>query len=345
MPSDTRTALTIHEVTAADEAAVEEAYQIRKITRAYEIPDFPPVCRRQHYGYFERSWPGTKSRFFLARSGGRAVGFLEVNLPQLDNLDNVMVEIYVPPAERRRGVGRALFEHAVALTREIGRKRIMSDTVTPVDGGPERDPAGTEFAAAMGMSEALRDVRRRLVAGTVGDDELDRLLADAYAKADGYSLVTWTDSAPDEYLDDIAILDGRLIQDAPMGDLKYEPMKVDADRIRAADEARAAWGSRQVNAAMRHDGSGHLVAWSGLHQQFSVHDHAWQGITIVHPAHRGHRLGTIVKIENYRQAQRVLPGLRNIDTWNAAVNDFMISINEAMGFRAVDGGISWQMDV
>ena len=34
-----------------------------------------------------------------------------------------------------------------------------------------------------------------------------------------------------------------------------------------------------------------------------------------------------------------------MDTWNAAVNDHMISINEAMGFRPVDGWNNFQLNL
>jgi hypothetical protein len=60
---------------------------------------------------------------------------------------------------------------------------------------------------------------------------------------------------------------------------------------------------------------------------------------------RGHRLGTIVKIANLRHAMAGEPALRVINTWNAAVNDHMISINEALGFRPVDALVNWQQEV
>jgi hypothetical protein len=70
-----------------------------------------------------------------------------------------------------------------------------------------------------------------------------------------------------------------------------------------------------------------------------------QLITLVDPPHRGHRLGTIVKIANLRYAMAGEPALRVVDTWNAAVNDHMISINEAIGFRAMDALVDWQRTI
>jgi hypothetical protein len=49
-----------------------------------------------------------------------------------------------------------------------------------------------------------------------------------------------------------------------------------------------------------------------------------------------------VKIANLQYVIAAEPLLRVITTWNAAVNDHMISINEAVGFRPVDMLVNWQ---
>jgi hypothetical protein len=77
----------------------------------------------------------------------------------------------------------------------------------------------------------------------------------------------------------------------------------------------------------------------------TVPEHAWQGITLVAPEHRGHRLGTIVKIENLRYALAHESALASIDTWNAEVNQYMIAINEAMGYRAIEVSVDWQQEL
>ena len=61
--------------------------------------------------------------------------------------------------------------------------------------------------------------------------------------------------------------------------------------------------------------------------------HAWQNITIVDPLHRGHRLGALIKVANLRYVLEARPNLEIIDTGNAYVNSYMISINEEMGFQ------------
>ena len=94
-----------------------------------------------------------------------------------------------------------------------------------------------------------------------------------------------------------------------------------------------------------HDGSGELAAWTHIAFEADQTHHAWQEITLVHPGHRGRRLGMLVKLENLLAAIADEPALRHIDTWNAAENTHMIAINEAMGFRPVDAWVSWQQEI
>jgi GNAT superfamily N-acetyltransferase len=330
----------------ADASVVDGAFQVLQRARSHDIPDFPPLSRHRFEVSLRVAWPSERVIRWVARAGADVVGHLEVNFPMLDNLDNAFVEITVDPEYRRRGLGRALYEHAVAFVKAEGRRRLMALTPDmPFGDGLAPDPGGSAFAPAMGMINALDDVRRRLDLTDVDQVALEVALAAAWIKAEGYSLVRWAERTPDEFVDDVAYLDGRLSIDAPLGDLVWEQDKVDAARIRAAEDVRAQYGNRNVSTAARHDASGRIVAWSALMQERGNHDHAWQGITIVDPDHRGHRLGTIVKIENLRYAVSEFPALRFIDTWNAAVNDYMISINELMGFRKKELWRNWQQEV
>jgi GNAT superfamily N-acetyltransferase len=335
--------LAVSPLDVTDDAATEQAYEITAACVAADRPDFPPTCRQHFFGGLRHPMPGNRPQHALAHLDGVPVGYLELGLPYLDNTDNAEVEIHVLPAYRRRGVGRALHEYAVRVVRGLGRKRIIGMSVAPLPGGPARSEPGTPFAAALGAKAALADVRRRLDVTALDEAGLDRLLEAARPRAAGYSLVRWQGAVPAEYVDDVAYLDGRLLEDAPMGDLEWEPEKVDAARVRAVEAARVVRGRRGYHAGMRDDETGRLVAWTMLDFGATSPWHAFQQITIVEPRHRGHRLGTIVKVENLRYAMAHEPGLRVVDTWNAAVNDHMISINEAMGFRPVDGWNSWQL--
>ena len=100
-----------------------------------------------------------------------------------------------------------------------------------------------------------------------------------------------------------------------MGDLAWEPEKVDADRVRKAGAAAARPRHRRYHAGVEHVATGRLVAWTTLAGTGRHPDALWQHITIVEPRHRGHRLGMIVKMENLRHAREHRPQLTAIDTW------------------------------
>jgi GNAT superfamily N-acetyltransferase len=327
-----------------DEATFEAVQSLRVAVEAAEVPDFPPPCRYAFRG--ELTFPRTTRRAerFVARTGGEVTGFLALDLPLRENLENVDVSIAVHPAHRRRGVGRALYAYLLERMRELGRIRYAAGTVEALPGGPTRDDAGGRFAAGVGAKPALDEVRRRLDLTTLDQPGLDRMVGQARAKATGYQVVTWRDRTPERYAADAGYLDGRLISDAPMGDLRWEPPQIDIARLRESEEALAAGRWHLYSAGAVHQPTDRLVALTTIARQETSPWHAFQWITLVDPPHRGHRLGALVKVENLRFARDHEPELRVIDTWNAAVNRHMISINEAIGFRPVDAWVNWQQE-
>jgi hypothetical protein len=74
----------------------------------------------------------------------------------------------------------------------------------------------------------------------------------------------------------------------------------------------------------------------------STPNQSWQMITVVHPEHRGSRLGLAVKLANLEALALAAPEVESIITGNAATNAPMIVVNDMMGFE-IDGiGGFWQ---
>jgi len=338
-------ALVTHQVTASDAAGVDGTAQVAAGVREHDWPEEPPTLPRMVALSLEHPFPGRQSELYLASRDGAPAGRLLLTFPMLDNLSNVFVELEVAPAHRRNGIGRRLLALAEERARARGRSRLMADTAWSLPGLPARDGAGVAFARAAGFAAALSDVQRRLDLRHLDEPALDAMLAEARAKAAGYRLVQWRDSAPEEYVDDVAYLDSRLVEDAPMGDLKWEPEKVDADRIRKSEKVRAARGQHSRHTGAVHEETGRLVAWTAIGGDRQLDWFAWQGITIVEPRHRGHRLGALVKVANLRSVRAADPAVRVIDTFNAEANTHMIAINEAMGFRPLYAWQAWQRDL
>ncbi|WP_091452542.1 GNAT family N-acetyltransferase [Micromonospora inyonensis] len=329
----------------SDQAAIDAAFQVAAAAQAVDLPDFPELSRQQFEGGIRHPMPGKTHLTALATLDDVPVGYLNLYLSHVENVDNAGVDLVVHPAHRRRGVGRALYQHAVRVLREHGRKRIIAASVGPLPEGPERPAVGARFAAALGAQPALGEVRRRLVVDRLDHAALGALLADARERATGYRTITWQAETPEAYVADVGYLDSRLVLDSPTGDLVIEPDHVDADRVRGIERALAARGRAPYHCGVVHEESGRLVAWTMIIVLPSIPRHADQQITIVDPEHRGRRLGLLAKIENLRYVLAHEPELREIDTWNAADNRHMIAINEQLGFRPVDAWTNWQLDL
>jgi GNAT superfamily N-acetyltransferase len=302
------------------------AFEIDRAAAESDTPDIPIGTFEAYRARQRHPWPGHDLEQYLAVRDGVPAGHLELGLPQLDNLANVNVQLFVHPEQRRRGVGRALFAHAVERTRALGRRHLI---------GPSTD-GGAAFAKAMGAAAGLVEVRSRLDLATTAEP------ADTSVAA-GYRLARWTNVAPAEFLDDLGRLDSRLNVDAPIGDLAWEVEQIDAARVRAAEEAMRVRRRTAFHTGAVHEDSGRLIAWTMIAGQDDTAWHAWQNITIVDPGHRGHGLGLTIKNQNLRYARSSRPGLRAIDTFNAAANDHMLRINRTMGFRAVEQWTQWQV--
>lgn len=333
-------------ISSANYAEARECLTIINRAREVDLPGFPPLPERSFRVGLDHPWPGNLVEQYLVRLDGKPAGRIEISLPQLDNVDNVFADILTDPDLRRHGVGTAMVQFVLDRARELGRLRVAAHSPAPLPGsGLPINPAISALAAHFGFKPVLPEVRRVLDLDTVDNEALDRMLAEAWAKADGYRLVQWSGPAPDELIDDIAYLDGRLVSDAPMGDLTIEAENVDAARIRLAEEAVLARGRRNYDTGLIHNESGRLVCWTLIAAEEGVDWHAWQQITIVDPDHRGHRLGTIAKIENLRYFTAAEPTVRQIGTFNAAANTYMIAINEAMGFRPMHAFENWQLEL
>jgi GNAT superfamily N-acetyltransferase len=320
-----------------DEAAALRAYEIRGAGWRKITPDIPYESAAHFLSGIRLPAPGSGTERALAYLDGAPAGYLYLELPLLDNLDNAGAELWVTPAHRRRGVGRALWTHATARIRALGRKRITAESVDSAE--------ASGFAAAVGAAAALRETRSRLDITTIDEQRLNAMVADAWSHADGYQLIRWHGVPPERYIDHVAYLDSRFITDAPMGDLEWEPENIDADRVRKHEQRWVDRGVGRYHTGMVHSESDRLVAWTTLSGAADTPTHLWQHITLVDPLHRGHRLGMIVKVANLAYAREHRPALTAIDTWNAISNEYMLAINRAMGFRAVDTWAEWQRTV
>ncbi|HMD22556.1 MAG TPA: GNAT family N-acetyltransferase, partial [Streptosporangiaceae bacterium] len=330
--------MQIKRVDPADADTIRACFEVFLAAQQADEPDGPWMTERPFRGWLTVGWGGDPREIWAAEGQDELVaGWYRLELPDLENLDQAELTLVVHPAQRRHGIGRALLTHAAARAAEHGRSVLSGPTRLGGD--------GEAFARATGARQGLVDVQRVTDVRATGDDQLARLRATAEQKASEYSLVSWTGLVPEEFIEQAAGLFAAL-NDAPH-DPGTAPAVWDARRVRErVNDLRPAYGLRIYSVAARHDATGELAGLTEV--AVDPADPGWghQMLTGVIRAHRGHRLGLLVKVAMAEWLKAAEPQLERIETWNAQSNQYMIAVNEALGYTILGRpGGWWKLEV
>jgi GNAT superfamily N-acetyltransferase len=321
----------------SDTGALRACHALFASCRPVDDPAMPEMSLPVFSGWFSMGWDYCPREAWMVpgTQDGTPAAWCLLELPGGESKNAAPVSITVAPGERRRGIGTALLRNAARRAARRGRTVLAGET--------RQDVPGSAFAAAAGARPGLTAARRVLDLAEVTEGLLRTLRGQAEKASVGYSLLSWQGPCPQEYLDQVAAVQNAFA-DAPHSPGE-EPQQVTGLRVRQNELRTAAQGLRQYTVAARHDGTGQLAALT----QLSVDplEPAWgfQELTAVDRAHRGHRLGLLVKVAMLDLLGKAEPGLRHIHTGNADANRHMIAINDALGFRVLDRILSWQLDV
>ncbi|MGA2827283.1 MAG: GNAT family N-acetyltransferase [Streptosporangiaceae bacterium] len=320
---------------ARDEGAARALHRIHVENTPVDDPGFPPKSPRVFRGYLAQGWTAEPHEAWLASVAGDAVGGYILELPDRENRDRAAVTAMVPPGRRRAGLGTGLLRHAAARARDAGRSTLTGFTR---DGS-----AGDGFARAAGAVADLAEIVRKLDVGEIPSGLLAELRASTKAAAAGYTLVNWAGHYPDAYLDQVARLN-EAMGDAPRGPGE-EVQSWDAVRVRAADDRAVAQGLRHYSVAACDEVSGELAGLTELAVDQADPEWGHQEMTVVARAHRGHRLGLLLKVAMLELLAEREPQLKWIITGNAASNAHMIAVNDALGYRVSSQWTFWRLPV
>jgi GNAT superfamily N-acetyltransferase len=324
--------LRIERWDTADQDTVSACYEVFRAAHLADEPLDPPRSAGSFSTRLMESPDKNPGELWVvpgAETGGAAVAYYWLGLPDLENRDRAYLALVVHPAARRRGIGRALLRHAAAHAADNAR--------SVLDGEVVEDSAGDAFARRIGATLALEEVRRvqdlrKIPPGRVAD-----LRQSAERAAAGYSLVTWTGPVPDEYCGRVAEV-FNAFNDAPRG-AGMEDEVWDADRVRERTGSLLRAGHlRGYTVAAVHDATGEMAGFTSIVVDPEHPEWAYQQLTAVTRPHRGHRLGLLVKTVMLEWLAEAEPKLERIKTGNAAVNEYMIAVNETLGYEVMKPG-------
>lgn len=301
-----------------------------------QFGDFHTAFLASHAEEWDRPYSAVEQRAeFLDGSGyeipfgliarddsGAVVGTGSLFLPQKDNLSLGYLGIGVSPDHRRRGHGSALLAELTDMARAHGRTALMIEARWDA---AEESVGNRLFAEATGFRLDLVDAHRVLF--------LPAEIAEA-AVRDGYTIRTWRDGCPEEFLDQYANLLALIVQEAPSGEFPLENEFFDAARIRS-DEQLLRQQQRIMQVAVAVSPDGVLAGHTQLVFPETDPENVYQWDTLVLGEHRGHGLGFSLKAAAMVASTDLLAGRRWVHTYNAVANGPMIAVNERLGFRLV----------
>lgn len=320
------------EVDPHDEAALRDYWETEQKAIRHDRPD--AIIRTWDALRHSTQTPGPfRHRELLAlRAGGRTVGVADLGFWLQGNDHLAGLEVNVLADHRRRGIGRAIFDEAERRRRARDRTAVCGEAYVSEGQTLETSPAGL-FATAMGMTSAHQE-DHLVLRLPVDDDRETRLRAAVVGYASAYDVVTWGDRCPEEYVEAFCAMNTQMSADVPSGDLDVEAVVWDEARLRASEE-RTARSYRQVIAAARRHEDGTFAGYTQLYLPHGE-DHVLQDDTLVMPAHRGHRLGAVLKLATLDQVRRDHPERRTLHTWTEPDNHAMYRTNLGFGYVAVE---------
>jgi len=321
---------------AADARALESCHHLVQESIEADQPD----QARWSLGAFRAKWvegfSGSPQETWLAADDrGDIAGCYLLTLPARENLSMASVVLRVAPDRRRAGIGSALLRHCEDRARLAGRTRLTGEAWD--------DTSGAAFAKVLGASPGIAEVHRTLYLTDEVRGRLPGLRRAAEEHATGYSLLSWVGPTPEDRLEHVAAVHAAMA-DAPR-DAGVEHSVWDADRIRRLDRLAAEHGITHHTVVARHDGTGELAAVTQVLTDPGAPGFGFQQLTAVLRAHRGHRLGLLVKVAMLDLLAETEPAVDRITTDNAGSNEHMIAINAQLGYEVSGVTRDWELSL
>lgn len=305
-----------------------------EVSRGADAVDCPWEPARTAYrqaAQMRHSWEGEPARWFVGYDGDVPVGAGCVDSSDYDNLEMAWLQLTITPVARGSGHGSDLLAGLEDVAQKSGRPLLLFSGW---------DVPGTHaLATAHGYDRKSAEIRRVLTTAQSPDPRSIR--DEALALAADYDLLRLEGFTPRHLLPQLVDLTAA-INDAPFDDLEWEDEVYSEDRVLAYERAQIESGHRFRRLVARHRPTGALAGHTVVVVDEDQPTIAEQHDTSVVRAHRGHRLGLLLKAEMLLWLAESEPQVERIYTNNAESNRHMIDVNDRLGYRPVGRIVEFQ---
>lgn len=301
-----------------------------------------------------QSTPETTRAQWYIQEGDALVGLAAMSILGDDDGRTAFITVNVLRSHWSRGIGTAALAHLESETRAAGVERLLVWTEHSGDAEPLPSPTGfgsvprDHTAAFLLRSGFELGQVERVSAFTFSEAAMRRLQnlrSDAEQHSEGYRIVQWTIPTPTERVAEFARMKEHMSTDVPDADLDMPAEIWDAERIARNDERWAQRGFTVLVTAAEHIATGELCAYNELAIGPDPTAPTHQEDTLVLSAHRGHRLGMLVKTAGLLTWYAQHAASDRVVTYNAEENRPMLAINESMGFHALGYEGAWKKEL
>ncbi|MFS8477504.1 MAG: GNAT family N-acetyltransferase [Micromonosporaceae bacterium] len=307
---------------SASPAELESVLDTVNAVIAADLPDDPSWQNVKLREYLSVTMPGERRICWIAEespgdaaSGRPVLGMADILLFG----DTGVLQVLVHPKARRSSLGRRLLATAITRAHDEG---FSSVGVEVVGGTP-----AVNFYEANGFRCAYVEIRSVLSLADVNWPALADMTAGIGAS---YRIEYHSGGLPDALIEPYAAAKHMVRDDA---DSDLRPSSYDPDRLRASLATLNARGMRPHLVVAVHEESGTVAGLTEVVTPVQHPTRADQYDTIVVPDHRGHGVAQAIKARMLFELRSAEPALREVQTWNAPDNEFLLKINAELGYR------------
>jgi GNAT superfamily N-acetyltransferase len=307
---------------AASPAEISSLVETLNAVLAADLPDDPPWQDVQVREYLAETMPGQRRISWIAEDDrlpeGESQVFAHVSMLLLGDI--AVLEVFVHPELRRRGLGRQLVAVAARRAYLEGFSTIGTEAIgaTPATG----------FYESLGFEREYAETRSVLILSKV---DWHALTAMAGGIGDAYRIEYYPGGPPDDLLEAYA---QTKLEAQDGDDLDLAPRSSNPQGLKDSLATLHKRGLKPYIVLAMHEATGVVAGLTEVVVPAQHPQRADQYDTIVVKAHRGNGIDRAIKARMLFELRTAEPELLEVQTWNALDNESMLKVNAELGYQS-----------